>query len=798
MGCTSSTPTTNNSKSNSYHPILPSPDELCDFSFYSTDHIQQRQQNVVPPYHRNSPSSTSNTNSLRPIIFAKTGIASLQETPPRTIPQAFQQAIHRHGNELALSNVAVVVVAADDLGVDGETKWNTWTWNQYYEQCCSTGRSFLSLGLDINDVVMIWGHNSPSWFFAALGCVFAGGIAAGIYPTDTPDHVAFKTNHTGAHIAIVEDEEHVHRMLNKIDKMPQLNVIITISNVPLSTKEFQTSTNSNTTTRTIQLLNWNEFQSVNKISQDDLQLRMNQNKPEACAVLVFTSGTTGVPKATMLSHDNINYEVKLVRSFIPNFANTNERCISYLPLSHIAAFMLDICAPLFSTADCDKPSATYFACPNDLKTGKLANRLRYVHPTVFLGVPRVWEKIAEKLQDLSGKSPLYIKFISKLAKSSSLEYYHHRQMMNTTTNNNNNSKPFGYDFLHEHFLIKIKQMLGLDECKFAMSGASPIGRHTLEYFASLGIPIYEVYGASESTGVATMTRPGAELWGSIGTMLPGCEVKIFNPDTMEEISTFAHDIFNPTELEQGEICIRGRNIMLGYSCAADGSDLESVEKKNMETLTADGWCKTGDKGCRNAQGMFRITGRFKELIKGSGGENIAPSPIEEALLRVTPGVSRFLVVGNKRKYNVVLVTLCQEGANGEMPGNGVLTGLAREVSQNSTTVEQAMDDPLWHQHIQSGIEKINGDGMICSSQAWKIRKFTILSRDFSESTGDMTPTLKYKRFDIEHKYSKLLDDIYESSLVGDELFLSNQSQGKHGGGSNNNNMVLYVKNLHGV
>ena len=214
----------------------------------------------------------------------------------------------------------------------------------------------------------------------------------------------------------------------------------------------------------------------------------------------------------------------------------------------------------------------------------------------------------------------------------------------------------------------------LDCVKFAFTGAAPISVETLEYFARVGININEVYGMSECTGACTWSTDRAHLWGSCGFAMPGVEVKVFRCDDADPNKKTecppADDVKSPSEESQGELCYRGRNVMLGYMANPDlGPDhVAEIKKKTSDAIDAEGWLHSGDKGCMNTAGMFKITGRYKELLIGAGGENIAPVPVEDAIKKLCPALSNVMMVGDKRPYNCALVTLKCVGATGDSPG----------------------------------------------------------------------------------------------------------------------------------
>jgi long-chain-fatty-acid--CoA ligase ACSBG len=253
--------------------------------------------------------------------------------------------------------------------------------------------------------------------------------------------------------------------------------------------------------------------------------------------------------------------------------------------------------------------------------------------------------------------------------------------------------------------------------------------------------------------------------------LTGCEVAIFKVDPSNinnktRVSP-APSIYQPAEEFQGEVCFRGRNVMLGYLAnpAFGKEHVDEIIKKNAEVIDNEGWLHSGDKGTMDVNNMFAITGRYKELIKGAGGENIAPVPIENHILKSFKGISNVVMVGDKRKFNVALVTLKAEGATGELPGTNKLDKSVLDIAPGVETIEQACKDPVWIAAITDAITKTNKNGSVCPSNAATVQKFTILPIDFSVQTDELTATLKLKRAVVETKNAKAIDALYESEAT---------------------------------
>merc|ERR1712062_184658 len=324
--------------------------------------------------------------------------------------------------------------------------------------------------------------------------------------------------------------------------------------------------------------------------------------------------------------------------------------------------------------------------------------------------------------------------------------------------------------IYNLLLKKIKAKLGLDKAKFFFAGAAPMTPACLSYFGSIGLNVNEVYGMSECTGACTFSNDKYHTWGSIGFEIPGVEVKIFRvaEDGSKTECPAAVDLFAATEEEQGEICFRGRNNMMGYMANDKFGDdhVAEIEKKNMEAIDNEGWLHSGDKGCKNAHGIVKITGRYKELIIGAGGENIAPVPIEDEMKRVCPAISNIVMIGDKRKFNVCLITLKAVGASGEVPGTDELDGAARTLNNSSSaTITEARSDSGYIKVIEDALTEVNSNKKVIVNNAFKIQKFTILERDFSVETGELTATLKLKRSVVDKMYSDIIEKMYESSDV---------------------------------
>ncbi|XP_030594325.1 long-chain-fatty-acid--CoA ligase ACSBG2-like isoform X2 [Archocentrus centrarchus] len=614
---------------------------------------------------------------------------------PITIHQMFLETVENYGEHPALVSKK-----------DGQ--WMTLTWRQYYEQCRAAAKSFLKLGLERNHGVGILGFNSREWFISDIGCIFAGGLAAGIYTTNSPEACQYVAANCEANILVVENQKQLDKILQVKDHLPHLKAIVQYKGEPQQKVPF--------------LYSWEEFMKLGEdVPNEQLNAVIDSLRANECCTLIYTSGTTGNPKGVMLSHDNITWTARMGCAML-KAKGGEEVLVSYLPLSHIAAQMVDvyICMSFAGT--------TYFAEPDALK-GSLINTLKEVHPTCFLGVPRVWEKIEERMKAAGAKVSPVKKRMADWAKSIGLQYSY-------SVMNGENWVPWGFMLANNLVFKKVRAALGLDRCRLCCTGAAPITKDTLDYFMSLNIPVKELYGMSESSGPHTVSIDEYRIT-SCGKEMQGCKTKLVNTD----------------EDGNGEICFWGRNVFMGYLNMPD---------KTAEALDEDGWLHTGDLGRHDEQGFLYITGRIKELIITAGGENIPPVPIEDAVKSEVPIISNAMLIGDKRKFLSMLLTLkCVMDDNGE-PTDELSPETLEFCQQHgirATKVSEivANKEPAIYSAIQAGIERVNARS---TSNAQKVQKWLILERDFSVTGGELGPTMKLRRPIVVKMYQEKIDEMY--------------------------------------
>ncbi|XKL64688.1 hypothetical protein PGB90_004774 [Kerria lacca] len=561
---------------------------------------------------------------------------------PITIPMLFQSAVQKYANNSALATME-----------DG--RWKMITFREYYLEVRTLAKAFLKLGLQRFHSVCILGYNSPEWFYSDLAAIMAGGIAAGIYTTNSSEACLHCLNISNAQIVVVQNNKQVEKILKIKDQAPLLKVIIQYSGKPTHPS----------------VLSWEDIMRIGEKSNDDeLDAIIETLAANECCTVMFTSGTTSLPKAVMLSHDNLIFKTKMTEKRVP-LNLSNRKILSFLPLSHVAGQIFDLYKGLCGGI------CIYFADENALRNTIIDN-LRACRPTEFLAVPRIWEKIKEHIENYVNNQSLKINrsILHIIDLVDEIQYENEME---------------GYD--HEQLCAKVKDMVGLNEAVVCFSGAAPISMDIKKYLAHFGIRV-------------------------------------------------------------GEILVDGRNIFMGYM-----NDYE----KTKNAFDKENFFRTGDIGKYDIESRLRITGRIKDLIITSGGENIAPALIEFQVQAELPIISQAVLIGDGKKYLSLLITLKSKKNNETgLPMDEIdpetkswYRSLGCKYDKVSEIITNRPSEV--YNAIQEGINRAN---LKAISSAQKIQKFTILPREFSHITGELGPTTKLRRWAVYEKYKTEIRDMY--------------------------------------
>jgi long-chain acyl-CoA synthetase len=555
--------------------------------------------------------------------------------------------------------------------------WKPTNWGTYSDQVTQAGRALIALGFEPGQTVCILGFNRPEWAVMDIAAMGAGGAPAGIYTTCSPVEVRYIVAHAEAPIMLVENQDQWRKVLAERGNMPKLKHVVTMKGCPAIADDM--------------VMSWEEFLAKGDGVETRAYLdRVESLKPEALATLIYTSGTTGPPKGVMLSNENLAWTSNVAIGITT--INAKDCSLSYLPLSHIAEQMFTLHIPITTGA------RVYFAGSIEA----VPENLKEVQPTIFFGVPRIWEKfhagISAKLNEATGVKAKLVKWAMKVGWEA-----------NQTPDGN---KGLQYQLANKLIYSKLLPAIGMGNARVCVTGAAPIAREVLEFFASLNLVVLEVYGQSEDSGPTSFNTPTRYRFGSVGPALPGVEVKIAEDD---------------------EIMVKGPNVFLGYY----------RDKEATDATLSDGWLHSGDLGAFDRDGFLNITGRKKDIIITAGGKNITPKNLESGI-KNHPLVDEAVVIGDRRKYLSALVTIDAEAGPAWAAANGEDASALHKSAKLRASI---------HAHI----EEMNKE----FARVEQIKKFTILKRNFTVEDGELTPTLKVKRAKVNDHFAEDIEAMYD-------------------------------------
>ncbi|GAC1362332.1 MAG: long-chain fatty acid--CoA ligase [Actinomycetota bacterium] len=585
-------------------------------------------------------------------------------------------------------------VAATPEAVAMRTKagagWTSLSYRDASSQVRELASGLVSIGVAKGSCVSLLSKNRAEWILSDLAILLTGARTVPIYVTNSPRQVGHAIGHSESSVVIVEDAEQLDKVLKVRDELPRLTNIVLVSGEEGGHPG---------------VISWEELRRLGR--QHDLanpsllDERSVGASPDDIATIVYTSGTTGEPKGALLTHANF---IKTVAAGIRVMRLDQEgghRLISYLPLSHIFERLIGEWASIYLGAE------VWFAESVD----KLVANLKDCRPTLFVGVPRVFEKFYAGVRASTAKQPAIKRFLITKAVAAGRAKVALEQAGKPV--------PFGLAKRHgllDHLVLsKLRHELGMDACRLAVTGAAPISVEVLAFVHALGVKLVEGYGLTETTAPVSVNPADKIRIGTVGPPLPGVEVRFD---------------------EDGELLVRGYNVFQGYL---------NNEQETRAAFTQDGYFRTGDVGRFDDAGYIRITDRKKDLIVTAGGKNVAPQLLEERL-KSDPLISQALVIGDQRPYLVALLTLDPEAAPKWATERGIAFTDVTELSSNPKVLEA----------VGAAVERVNGE----LSRAEGIKKWAVLARDFSLDAEEITPTLKVRRKIIMDKYAADVERLY--------------------------------------
>lgn len=572
--------------------------------------------------------------------------------------------------------------------VDGE--WKTLTWAETRTRALETAAGFAALGLEPGDVVALMMPNRSEHVLADLGAVHAGGTPTTVYATLAPDQVAFVAGDCSAKYAVLNGKDQLDRWEPVLDRLPGLRKIIVVEAADCPSGD--------------RYMTWDDFAELGRrelaANAAEIDRRWKAVKPGDTVTLLYTSGTTGNPKGVLITHSMVLHEAAMVRrsSVLPDHPTG----VSYLPFAHIADRVLSYYLPV-------RIASHIHFCPDP---AQLTSVLPQVRPHSFFGVPRVWEKIMAGIQAvLSAEQDEAKKQAVAAALDAGRAYVQAQEFGNTLTP----EITAAFEKANEAVLTPMRAMLGLDRVVQASSAAAPLPVDVARFFAGLGLKIFDAYGMTETTGAVTANLSDSFKLGTVGRPFAGVELKL---------------------ADDGEILVRGATCTPGYLGRPEAT---------AELIDEDGWIHTGDVGRLDEDGFLTIVDRKKELIITAGGENIAPSMIENHL-KEHPLIGQALAFGDRRPYVVALITLDGEVAPVWAAAHGIDTADLAALAEN----------PLVLEEIAKAVEDANTR----LARVQQVKKWRLLPTEWTAESEELTPTLKLKRRVVHAKYAEAIDALY--------------------------------------
>lgn len=565
--------------------------------------------------------------------------------------------------------------------------WQSKSWGDYYDDACLIGCGLTALGMQPGDRVAILSEDNRYWLCCDMGITVAGGVPTGVYTTDSAEQLSYIVNDSVANFLFVENDEQLDKFLQREAEMSSLLKVIVFERNGLRDLNHAG------------VIFIDELMATGKSflrsNPDHINAQIDNLSAEDTALLIYTSGTTGRPKGAMLSHRNVIFQLSVCQQLL-DIRETDEQ-LCFLPLCHIYERVLSAHLPLVTgtTVNFTESVDTVF------------DNMREVSPHTFSAVPRFWEKIYSRVRIYRSEATAVGRWFLDAAVMSGLA------MQQDT---NSWYSRLRYRFWDLLVLRNLRRMLGMDRMRRGGSGAAPVSVELLNWFNAIGVPLYEGYGATETTAVISVNTPDANRIGTVGRPLPGTEVRIAG---------------------SGEILVRGPHVFKGYW---------KQSKETKAVFDADGWFHTGDTGSMT-DGYLTINGRIKDIIITAGGKNVSPSEIESRL-KFSPYISDVVVLGDRRKFLTCLIMIDQE--------NVEQFAQAKRVSFSDFASLCAATEVI--ELIQAEVEKTNRS----VSRVEQVKKFRLIDVLLQAEDDELTPTMKLKRDLVAKRHAAIIEPMYDS------------------------------------
>ncbi|MFG1214833.1 AMP-binding protein [Xanthobacter flavus] len=594
--------------------------------------------------------------------------------PDLTLPQMLRLNAQRIGARTAIRQ--------KDFGI-----WNPVSWQAYFERAALAGHGLRALGLPEGGHVAVLSENRIEWVLTQLGAGLLGAVTVGVYPTSPANEVAYVLGHAEAEIVVCEDQEQVDKVLERRAELPKLRRIVVVEKKGLRTYAggeviaFDAMIEMGAAHRAAQP--WIIEEALARQSLSDV------------ALMIYTSGSTGKPKGAMLTYRNLRAEAIALSERLGLDETTTH--VSYLPLCHVAEQMLTTMAPIYLGSQVNFGES--------IRT--IQEDLREVAPSMFLGVPRIWEKLAAsitiKMMEAGGLRRALYERLVKACEPFAEKHPSARTLKERAL----------FFVAYLLFFRALQNFIGLRRAKVAMTGAAPISPNIVRFFRTLGVPLVEVYGATETTGMCTGQRLTDLRPGCVGPAAEGVEVKL-----------------GP----HNELLVRGDLVFAGYYRSEEAT----------AAALRDGWLHTGDV-VEMVGDQVKIVDRLKDIMITAGGKNLSPSEIEN-VAKSSVFIKECIVIGEARKYVSALIQIDFE----------TVGKWAEEKSLAYTNFRNLVENPQVRALIEGEVAKANAE----LAQVSHIRRFHLLTKELDHDDDEVTATMKIRRSNIQKKYATEIEGLY--------------------------------------
>ena len=564
--------------------------------------------------------------------------------------------------------------------------WQAYSWRDYYDSAKRIGLALIALGVKRGEPVLILSEDRREWLYCDLAAAAIGAIPGGVYTTDSAAQLAYLANDSGARVLFVENDEQLDKWIAARGEMPGVEHVVVFDRDGLAEYSHP------------RVMFLDELMKIGAAAADPdrFEQALHEVQPEDPRMLIYTSGTTGPPKGAVLTHRNMIFQLTAGCEMLEFREDDNLLC--FLPLCHVLERLVSVEAPLANGCIvnfAESPETVF-------------DNLREVSPDSFAGVPRIWEKVYSRVMIMRSEAgPLGQR---------AFDWALRIGMARARADRPSAGLKIAHRIADLLVLGNLRRMLGFANARRVTSGAAPISPELIDWFDAIGVPLVEGFGMTETSGVATVNTVENNHVGTVGAPLPGVTLKL--------------------DEATGELLVGGPTVFAGYW---------NKPEKTAETITPDGWLRTGDIGRIGNDGHLTITGRMKDIIITAGGKNITPAEIESKL-KFSPYISDAVVIGDRRKYLTCLIMIDQENVEQFAQGRQI------HFSDFASLTRAA--------EVQALIGEVVAETNRQFANVEQIKDFRLIDILLTAEDEELTPTMKLKRNFVNQRHAALIDEMY--------------------------------------